>query len=103
MNVRPLGVDKQFRERGSVENAPVELDTMVSVLPRTHYQTHTTEIKLMRRMNYRTPYIYETIRPAAVHERAEQLIQQPLYIQHGITDTKLFIPAFKSFRKCCSP
>jgi hypothetical protein len=41
MNIRPLGVDKQFGVTGSVVNVPVALDTMVSVLPRTHDQTHT--------------------------------------------------------------
>jgi hypothetical protein len=38
-------------------------------------------------MNHKTPYIFETIRPAVVHDWTEHLIQQPLYVQHEITMT----------------
>ncbi|KAG8176713.1 hypothetical protein JTE90_003345 [Oedothorax gibbosus] len=33
MNIRPLGIDKQFGARGSIVNVPVSVDNMVSVLP----------------------------------------------------------------------
>jgi hypothetical protein len=67
---------------------------MVSVLPRTHDQIHTIQIKLMRWMNYKTTYISKIIRPATVHEWAEHLIQQSLYVQHGITVTPDYLSQY---------
>jgi hypothetical protein len=68
-------------------NVPVTVDTMVSLLLRAHEQTHIIRIKLMRRINYKTAYISEKIRPPVMREWAQHLIQQQPYFKHGISLT----------------
>ena len=71
MQIRPLGADRQYGVKGNIINVPVSVDTSVRVLPRNFDQTHTIQVKLMRRVGRGRPYIFETVRPAAIFASAQ--------------------------------
>ena len=49
MVIRSLGFCKQFGLKGNLVNVPMNVDTNVSVLPRSFSDTHTIQLKLMSR------------------------------------------------------
>jgi len=63
MQIRLVGCGQQSSLRGNVVNVENDLDICASVLPRSFDQTSTVQVKLMRKMDHKTPYMYETIRP----------------------------------------
>ena len=63
MQIRHLGIDKQYGLRGNCVNVPVDVDNNVSILPRATNNIQTVQIQLMRRMTDKNPYSFETIRP----------------------------------------
>jgi hypothetical protein len=77
MRVVEVGCDRQSQLRGNVVNVPIKLDKTVSILPREFNDTKIIQLKLMRRMAYKKPYLYETIRPNVVLEALEYLLKQP--------------------------
>ena len=84
MQIRELGVDKQFGIRGSIANVPIEIDKSVDCLPRTMDRTETVELKLKRMRSHKTNYSIAEVRPFAVMRAAEYLVRQPLYIAEGV-------------------
>jgi len=85
MQIRLLGSEKQSMLRGNVVNVENDLDVCAEVLPRKFDQTSTVQVQLMRRMKYRSPYMYETIRPQKVYVAAQYLMSTELYISQNIT------------------
>ena len=65
-------------------NVPVDVQSMISILPREISETQTILVKFMRKMSYETDYIYETIRPAKVLTAIQFLVTQPLYKEYNI-------------------
>jgi hypothetical protein len=84
MRVVEVGCDRQSQLRGNVVNVPIKLDKTVSILPRDFNDTKIIQLKLMRRMAYKKPYLYETIRPNVVLEALEYLLKQPAYVEENI-------------------
>ena len=84
MQIRHLGIDKQFSLRGNCVNVPTDVDSNVSLLPRALSNIQTIQVKLMRRMSDKHPYSFETIRPKVVYSAARHLIDQPLYQLYNI-------------------
>ena len=70
--------------RGNVINVENNLDICAQVLPRRFDETSTIQVKLMRRMRYKTPYMHEIIRPFKVYKAAQYLVKTPLYIAEDI-------------------
>ena len=70
MQIRSLGVDGQYGLRGSVVNVPLSVNDSVIRLPRRFNETYTVQVRLMRQMSNRRPYMYETIRPFKVFQAA---------------------------------
>lgn len=79
MKIRQLGRDKQYGLHGNCVNVPIDVDTSVSILPRTVDKIQTIHLQLMRRMTDKSPYASEIIRPYKVFEAAQFWINQPLY------------------------
>lgn len=79
MQIRPLGMDQQSSLKGNVINVENDLDVCAQVLPRSFDDSSTVHVQLMRRLNYRTPYMYEVIRPAKVFKAAMYLKRSDLY------------------------
>ena len=84
MVIRSLGFCKQFGLKGNLVNVPMNVDTNVSILPRSFSDTHTIQLKLMRQMKNKNAFMYETIRPKVVHTAVKYLVEQELYKDEGI-------------------
>ena len=84
MIIRSLGFYKQFGLKGNLVNVPMNVDTNVSVLPRSFSDTYTIQLKLMRQMKNKNAFMYETIRPKVVHTAVKYLVEQELYKDEGI-------------------
>jgi hypothetical protein len=84
MQIRLVGPDRQSSLRGNVVNVENDLDIVASVLPRNFKDTDTIQVKLMRRMQYNIPYMYETIRPIKVYNAAKYLVEQELYQEENV-------------------
>jgi hypothetical protein len=84
MQIRLVGPDRQSSLRGNVVNVENNLDVVASVLPRQFDDTDTIQVKLMRRMQYHIPYMYETIRPMKVYNAAKYLVTQELYMDENV-------------------
>jgi hypothetical protein len=90
MQIRPLGVDLQKGLKGAVVNVPIDIDTNVSVIPRNINEHHTIAVSLMRKMEYKNPYIYEVVRPNKILAAAKYLCKTPLYKEHQIGISKIW-------------
>ena len=84
MQIRAVGCDRQSMLRGNIVNVENDLDICAQVLPRRFDETSTVQVQLMRRMRYRAPYMYETIRPKKVYDAAQILIGSELYKSQGV-------------------
>ena len=84
MQIRPLGVDLQSGLKGAVVNVPINIDTTVSIIPRDIENHRTIAVSLMRKMEYKNPYLYEVVRTARVIDAAKYLCNTPLYKEHQI-------------------
>lgn len=84
MQIRPGGLERQSVLRGAVVNVENDLDICAEVLPRRFNETSTVHVQLMRRMQYKRPYMHEIIRPAKVHQAAQYLVATDLYEEHNI-------------------
>ena len=82
--IRSLGSCKQFGLKGNLVNVPMNVDTNVSVLPRSFSDTHTIQLKLMRQMKNKNAFMYETVRPKVMHTAVKYLVEQELYKDEGI-------------------
>jgi hypothetical protein len=84
MQIRLMGAERQSTLRGNVVNVENDLDICVQVLPRQFDETSTVQVQLMRRMRYKSPYMYETIRPLAVYNAAKCLMESELYKSENV-------------------
>ena len=84
MQIRELGVDKQYGIKGNVVNVPIDIDNTVKLLPRNFDKTETIQILLKRMIQHKSTYIKEYIRPHKVKTAAKYIVQQPLYVEEGI-------------------
>ena len=84
MVIRSLGYSKQFGLKSNVVNVPMNVDTNVSILPRTFSDTQTIQLKLMRQMKNKNAFMYEAIRPKVVHTAVKYLVEQELHKDKGI-------------------
>lgn len=85
MAIQTLGVDKQCGLRGNVVNIINPVNETASILPRQFDDASVVQVMLMRKMEYKTPYLFETIRPKKVYDAARYLANSDLYKQDGIT------------------
>jgi hypothetical protein len=84
MQIRLMGTEQQSTLRGNVVNVENDLDICAQVLPRRFDETSTVQVQLMRRMKYKSPYMYETIRPLKVFNAAKYLIESDLYKSENV-------------------
>ncbi|CAF3188018.1 unnamed protein product [Rotaria socialis] len=77
----------------------MNVDTNVSILPRSFSNTHTIQLKLMRQMKNKNAFMYETIRPKIVHTAIKYLIGQELYKDEGIVISNAWIKEYLNERE----
>ena len=70
MHIRELPSGGQLSIHGNVVNVPADVNSTVSVLPRTINGSHTIPIKVKRRLSYEHHYQFQNIRPSKVLEAA---------------------------------
>ncbi|CAF1467656.1 unnamed protein product [Adineta steineri] len=96
MVIRTLGFSKQFGLKGNLVNVPMNVDTNVSILPRSFSDTYTIQLKLMRQMKNKNAFMYETIRPKVVHTAVKYLVEQELYKDEGIVISNDWIKEYSN-------
>ena len=79
---RPRG--GQYASKGAVVNVPSNIDHTLKILPRPANDNCLLAVDLKRRTTDETTYLSRYIRPKLVHEFAEWLCLQPLYVSEGI-------------------
>ena len=84
MNIRSLGRERQHGLHGMIVNVPIDVEKTVNKLPRTFEQSQTIQLQLFRKMSYKKPYLYETIRPQNVLAAARYLLSTQLFREEGI-------------------
>ena len=67
-----------------IVNVPIDVEKSVNKLPRTFEQSQTIQLQLFRKMSYKKPYLYETIRPQNVLAAARYLLSTQLFREEGI-------------------
>ena len=94
MQIRPLKsftLNPQLGVKGSVVNIPIDINEMLTVLPRSFDEMATIQIQLKRKLEHKSNNMFETIRPAKVCEALQYLISMPLYRKYDINiDSKYF-------------
>lgn len=84
MMIRQLGWDGQYGLKGNIVNVPIDVNETEKVLPRKITNSSVVHLALMRKMEYKHPYLYETIRPKKVYEACKYLVATPVYKEQGI-------------------
>lgn len=84
MMIQKLGVDRQCGLKGNVVNVVNPINETVNILPRQFNEASVIQLMLMRRMEYKSPYLYETVRPKKIYDAARYLAQTSLYQEEGI-------------------
>jgi len=84
MMLRKLGWDGQYGLKGNIVNVPIDINETEKVLPRKIKNASVIHLALMRKMEYKHPYLYETIRPEKVYKACKHLITTPVYQNEGI-------------------
>jgi len=80
MRIRPLGWDGQKGMIGNVVNVPIDIqESLQSVLPRHFDDTHTMQLNLKRKMEYKKAYMCDEINPSKVLKAIRYLITQDLF------------------------
>ena len=75
MQVRKLPSGGQLSIHGNVVNVPADVNSTVSVLPRSINESQTIPTKLKRRLGYKHHYQFQNIRPTKVLEAAQCLVR----------------------------
>ncbi|OAD70525.1 hypothetical protein PHYBLDRAFT_148439 [Phycomyces blakesleeanus NRRL 1555(-)] len=79
------GLTEQYRSKGGIINVPVNVDTMVSLLPCNLDDSNTIHLSLARRMRYIKDYIRGNLSPAKVWRAALFLQSTTLYQEYNIS------------------
>ena len=66
MMIRQLGWDAQYGLKGNIVNVPIDVNDTERILPRKMESSGVVHLALMRKIQYKQPYLYETIRPEKV-------------------------------------
>ena len=91
--VAPRQAFAQFRKlsrggqqglKGSVVNVPANNDIIQTLLPRLPRLDQTVGVRLKRKLEYAAAYNSSTVRPVALDEALDYLVQQPLYQKEGV-------------------
>jgi len=101
MQIRGIGYGLQSSLRGNVVNVENNLDICAKVLPRAFDDTATIQVKLMRKMNYKVPYMYDVIRPQAVLDAAKHLVRTDLYKKHEVSLSQDWINSNEGKKQEC--
>ena len=89
MHYRSLTYRGQKGMAGSVFNVPIDVNSMVSSLPRKFSNTSKIQLRLKRKINDAQHYMFGEVRPQLVIDALNYLINMPLYKKY-----KLRLPCY---------
>jgi len=84
MRIQKLGIDRQCGLKGNVINIVNPVNKTASILPRNFDDDSILQVMMMRKMEYKTAYCFETVRPKKVYEAAQYLSKTQLHQDEGI-------------------
>ncbi|VDI73405.1 Hypothetical predicted protein [Mytilus galloprovincialis] len=85
MQLKELGVGKQFGIYGNTVNVPMDPSDVISVLPRRFEDTATIHLLFKRKLEYKSSILHETVRPKVIYELVKYFIgNSPLYQEEAI-------------------
>ena len=97
MQIKELGVSKQYGIYGNTVNVPMNPAKVVGILPRRYQDTATIHLKFMRQMKNKRPVIHETIRPRVVYDITQYFIlNSELYKEEGIQLNEEWFPSYEN-------
>lgn len=82
--LKPHSLNSQLGIKGSIVNIPVEIPTMIDVLPRKFEEMHAIQVTLKRSLLHKSAYQAETISPANICDALTYLLETPLFKKHNI-------------------
>lgn len=86
MQIRRLRhVYGQYGIYGQIINVPVEVNTMVNMLPRNIEDDHCFYVHIKKKLIHKTSYVHGLINKRNVKEWLQYLVQTPLYVHHNIS------------------
>lgn len=86
MQIRRLRhVHGQYGIYGQIINVPVDVNTMVTKLPRNIDNDHCFYVHIKKKMIHKSSYIHGLVNKQKVKQWLTYLIKTPLYIHHNIT------------------
>lgn len=91
MQIRRLRhVHGQFGIYGQVINIPVEVNTMVNILPRNIHEEHNVFVHIKRQITHKSDFLNGYVNHLTLRRWLEFLIPTPLYKHYGITVDESF-------------
>lgn len=99
MMIKKLGIGAQCGLKGNVINVVNPINETATVLPRNFNDASVIQLMLMRKMAYKQPYIFETIRPQKVYNAARYLAKQELYEMEGIVLSDIWLDKISTAEK----
>ncbi|XP_049318190.1 uncharacterized protein LOC105232370 isoform X10 [Bactrocera dorsalis] len=92
MQIRRLRhVHGQYGIYGQIINVPIEVNTMVSHLPRNINDDHCVYVHLKKKLIYKSSYVHGLINLNSIKKWLTYLVKTPLYIYHNITIDNTFL------------
>jgi len=86
MQLKQLGVGKQFGIYGNTVNVPMNPSNVVSMLPRRFEQTETIHLQFKRSLQFKSSVYYETVRPKVIYDFTKFFVENSdLYKEEGVT------------------
>lgn len=75
MQIKELGIGKQYGIFGNTVNVPMNPAEVVSALPRRITDTDTIQLNFRQRTCYKKPFPHETIRPKVIDDITKHFIK----------------------------
>jgi len=69
----------QYGLKENIVNVPIDVNETEKILPRKITNASVVHLALMRKLQYKHPYLFETIRPDKVYNACKYLVSTPVY------------------------
>ena len=86
----------QYGIYGQIINVPVEVNTMVKLLPRNIDEDHCFYVHLKKKLIHKTSYVHGLINKRRIKEWLTYLVSTPLYIYYDIKIDNSFMTGIQS-------
>lgn len=84
IDLKPKSSFSQKGIAGSVVHIPVDIESMLSILPRQFDDLNVIHVTLKRKQEHKSSYLEETISPSRIMSALKYLVETPLYKQNSI-------------------